>query len=75
MTLQEDRDIDGIPVRAGAPQLKFHDNGRLGELTLARDHTVAGRRYERGTFLRFDWDGQVIYAQGGDGQVIYYGQP
>jgi hypothetical protein len=75
VTLREDRDIDGIPVKAGAPALKFHENGRLGELKLARDHAVAGRRYERGTFLRFDWDGQVIYAQGGDGQVIYYGQP
>jgi hypothetical protein len=50
---------------AGAPELKFHDNGRLGELILARDHVVAGRRYERGTRLRFDRDGRVIY----------YGQP
>jgi hypothetical protein len=63
VTLQEDQNIDGIPVRAGAPQLKFHDNGRLGELTLARDHAVAGQRYGRGTFLRFDRDGQLIYAQ------------
>jgi hypothetical protein len=63
VTLWADRDIDGIPVRAGAPQLKFHYNGRLRELTLARDHTVAGQRYGRGTFLRFDPEGQLIYAQ------------
>jgi hypothetical protein len=71
VTLREDQDIDGISVRAGAPALKFHHNGRPGELMLARDHAVAGRRYERGTFLRFDWDGQVIYAQDRDGRVIY----
>ena len=75
MTLREDRDIDGVPVKAGAPALKFHDNGRPGELILARDYAVAGRRYERGTFLRFDWDGRVIYAQDRDGRVNYYAQP
>src|SRR6266404_8944221 len=42
VTLREDRDIDGIPVKPGAPELKFHDNGRLGELILARDHVVSG---------------------------------
>ncbi len=63
VTLREDQDIDGIPVKAGAPELKFHDNGRLRELILARDHAVAGRRYGRGTLLRFDRDGQLIYAQ------------
>jgi hypothetical protein len=41
----------------------FHDNGRLRELRLARDHTLAGQRYGGGTFLRFDPDGQLIYAQ------------
>ncbi len=71
VTLREDRDIDGIPVKAGAPALKFHENGRPGELILARDYAVAGRRYERGTFLRFDWDGRVIYAQDRDGRMIY----
>ncbi len=75
VTLREDRDIDGIPVKPGAPELKFHDNGRLGELILARDHVVSGRRYARGTRLRFDRDGRVIYAQDRDGRVIYYGQP
>jgi hypothetical protein len=73
ITLREDRDIDGIPVKAGAPELKFHDNGRLGELTLRRDHVVAGRRYERWTRLRFDRDGRVIYAQDREGRVTYYG--
>jgi hypothetical protein len=73
VTLREDRDIDGIPVKAGAPELKFHDNGRLGELTLTRDHVVAGRRYERWTRLRFDRDGRVIYAQDREGRVTYYG--
>jgi hypothetical protein len=75
VTLREDRDIDGIPVKAGAPELKFHENGRLGELKLAGDHVVAGQRYGRGTLLRFDWDGQVIYARDADGRVIYYGPP
>lgn len=63
VTLREDRDIDGIPVKAGAPELKFHDNGRVRELILARDHAVAGQRYGKGALLRFDRDGQVIYAQ------------
>jgi hypothetical protein len=64
VTLREDRDIDGIPVKAGAPELRFHDNGRLRELILARDHSVSGQRYgSRGTLLRFDRDGQLIYAQ------------
>ncbi len=63
VTLREDQDIDGIPVKAGMPELRFHDNGCLRELTLARDHAVAGQRYRRGTFLRFDRDGQLIYAQ------------
>jgi hypothetical protein len=75
VTLRQDRDIDGIPVKAGAPELKFHDNGRLSELILARDHVDAGRRYEGGTRLRFDRDGRVIYAQDREGRVIYYGQP
>jgi hypothetical protein len=30
---------------------------------LVRNHLVAGRRYDAGTLLRFDWDGQLIYAQ------------
>jgi hypothetical protein len=63
VTLREDQEIDGTPVKAGAPELKFHDNGRVRELILARDHAVAGRRYGRGTFLRFDRDGHLIYAQ------------
>lgn len=63
VVLQEDRDIDGIPVKAGAPGLAFHDNGRLGELTLARSHAILGRRYDAGTFLRFDRDGRLIYVQ------------
>jgi hypothetical protein len=75
VTLREDRDIDGIPVKASAPELKFHDNGRLGELILSRDHGPPGRRYESGTRLRFDRDGRVIYAQDRYGRVIYYGQP
>jgi hypothetical protein len=61
--LPEDGDIDGIPVKAHAPPLAFHDNGRLRELTLARGHLVAGQHYAGGTFLRFDRDGQLIFAQ------------
>jgi hypothetical protein len=61
--LREDWDIDGIPAKSGAEELKFHDNGRLRELRLARSHSVAGRCYDRGTLLRFDRDGQLIYAQ------------
>jgi hypothetical protein len=60
--VQQDWDIDGIPVKAG-PGLAFHDNGRPRELILARSHSVGGRQYERGTFLRFDRDGQLIYVQ------------
>jgi hypothetical protein len=63
VALREDRDIDGIPVKAGAEELKSHHNGRLRELRLARSHLVAGQRYDEGTLLRFDWDGQLIYAQ------------
>jgi hypothetical protein len=63
VALPEDWDIDGIPVKAGAPALAFHDNGRLRELRLAGSHLVAGQRYDGGTLLRFDRDGQLIYAQ------------
>ena len=59
----EDWDIDGIPVKAGAPPLAFHDNGRPRELILARSHAVSGRRYDSGTLLRFDRDGGLIYVQ------------
>jgi hypothetical protein len=60
--LQEDMDIDGIPVQAG-PGVEFHDNGRPRRLVLARSHSVLGRRYEKGTLLQFDRDGQLVYAQ------------
>jgi hypothetical protein len=63
VALREERDIDGIPVKAGAEALKFYDDGRLRELRLARSHMIAGRRYDGGTLVRFDRDGQVIYAQ------------
>jgi hypothetical protein len=63
VALREDRNIDGIPVKAGAEALKFYDDGRLRELRLARSHVIAGRRYDGGTLVRFDRDGQVIYAQ------------
>ena len=63
VALQEDRNIDGIPVKAGAEALKFYDDGRLRELRLARSHVIAGRRYDGGTLVRFDRDSQVIYAQ------------
>jgi hypothetical protein len=63
VVLPEDRNIDGIPVKAGVPALAFHDNGRLRELTLARSHLVSGERYERETLLRFDRDGRLIYFQ------------
>ena len=59
----EDWDIDGIPVKAGATPLAFHDNGRPRELILARSHAVSGRRYDSGTLLRFDRDGRLIYVQ------------
>jgi hypothetical protein len=61
--LPEDWDIDGIPVKAGVPALAFDDNGRLRELALARSHSISGRRHDRGTFLRFDREGQLIYVQ------------
>ena len=63
VALRKDWEIDGIPIKAGAEGLKFYDNGRLRELRLARSHLVAGQRYDAGTLLRFDRDGQVIYAQ------------
>ena len=56
-------DIDGIPVKAGAPPLALHDNGRPRELILARSHAVSGRRYDSGTLLRFDRDGRLTYVQ------------
>ena len=59
----EDGDIDGIPIKAGAPGLAFHDNGRLRELRLARSHSVLGRGYDAGTLLRFDRDGRLIHVQ------------
>jgi len=62
VALAQDWEIDGIPVKAG-PGLAFHDNGRPRELILARSHSIAGRRYQRGTFLRFDRDGQLDYVQ------------
>jgi hypothetical protein len=43
--------------------LNFHQNGRLASAVLAREHVVAGQRYERGTLLRFDRDGWLIHAQ------------
>jgi hypothetical protein len=63
VALREDWDIDGIPVKAGAEELKLYDNGRLRVLRLARSHLVAGQRYDGGTLLRFDRDGQLVYAQ------------
>jgi hypothetical protein len=63
VALPEDGDIDGIPIKAGAPGLAFHDNGRLRELRLARSHSVLGRRYDAETLLRFDRDGRLIYVQ------------
>lgn len=60
VTLPQDWDIDGIPVKAGP--LAFHDNGQPSELTLGRSHTIAGRQYEEGTFLRFGRNGQLIYV-------------
>jgi hypothetical protein len=48
-------------VKAG-PTLQFHDNGRPKELVLASSYLVAGRQYERGTFLRFDRDGRLVLA-------------
>jgi hypothetical protein len=61
--LRADGDIDGIPVKAGAPGLAFHENGCLRELRLARSHLFEGRRYDTGMLLRFDRDGQLIGAQ------------
>jgi hypothetical protein len=42
--------------------LTFHQNG-APRGCLAREHIVAGQRHERGTLLRFDRDGRLIYAQ------------
>jgi hypothetical protein len=64
--LARDRDVDGIPCASGEDlrmALNFHSNGRLAAAVLARDHAVSGRRYGRGTLLRFDRDGHLIYAQ------------
>jgi hypothetical protein len=60
--LQEDWDIDGIPVQAGG-MLEFFENGRPRTMVLARSHAIVGKQYERGTLLRFDRDGHLIYAQ------------
>jgi hypothetical protein len=64
--LARDLDVDGIPCASGDNlilALNFHQNGRLASAVLAREHVVAGQRYERGTLLRFDRDGWLIYAQ------------
>jgi hypothetical protein len=64
--LASDREVDGIPCASGDNlilALNFHQNGRLASAVLAREHVVAGQRYERGTLLRFDRDGWLIYAQ------------
>ena len=64
--LASDRDIDGIPCASGKDlhvALNFHPNGRLAAAVLARNHVIAGRRYDGGTLVHFDRDGQVIYAQ------------
>jgi hypothetical protein len=64
--LASDRDVDGIPCASGKDlhmALNFHPNGRLAAVVLARNHVIAGRRYDGGTLMRFDRDGQVIYAQ------------
>jgi len=69
--LVSDRDVDGIPCASGKDfhfALNFHPNGRLAAAVLAREHVFIGgefpgRRYDRGTLVRFDRDGQVIYAQ------------
>jgi hypothetical protein len=63
--LASDRDVDGIPCASGDNlilALNFHQNGRLASAVLAREHVVAGQRYERGTLLRFDRDGSLVYA-------------
>jgi hypothetical protein len=64
--LASNRDVDSIPCASGDNlilALNFHQNGRLASAVLAREHVVAGQRYERGTLLRFDRDGWLIYAQ------------
>ena len=64
--LASDRDVDGIPCASGDNlilALNFHQNGRLASAVLAREHVVAGQRYERGTLLRFDREGWLIHAQ------------
>jgi hypothetical protein len=64
--LASDRDVDGIPCASGKDlhvALNFHPNGRLAAAVLARNHVIAGRRYDGGTLVHFDRDGQVIYAQ------------
>jgi hypothetical protein len=60
VSLPQDWDIDGIPVKAG--QVEFYDNGRPRQLVLARGHAVAGTQYGSGMLLRFDWDGQLLFA-------------
>jgi hypothetical protein len=60
--LQEDWEIDGIPVQAGSP-LEFYEHGRPKHMVLARSYSVRGQQYEPGTLLQFDREGQLIYAQ------------
>jgi len=66
LNLASDRVVDGIPCAGGKDlhlALNFHPNGRLASVVLARSHSVAGQGYDRGTLLRFDRDGQLIYVQ------------
>jgi hypothetical protein len=60
--LQEDWDIDGMPIRACSP-LEFYENGQPKHLLLARRYSVLGRQYEPGTLLQFDPEGHLVYAQ------------
>jgi hypothetical protein len=59
--LASDREVDGIPCASGDNlilALTFHQNGRL--VAGARAHRR--RPAPRGTLLRFDRDGWLIYA-------------
>jgi hypothetical protein len=60
--VQEDADVDGIPVQAGS-RLEFYENGQPKHIVLARTFSVLGKQYEPGTLLQFDQHGKLIYAQ------------
>ena len=55
--LPKDQEISGIPCQKGL--VHFQPNGALGQATLARDFSVRGAAFARGTNLSWNEDGTL----------------